>query len=338
MDVIDILMAKMLSGGSGGGMSEAFKQALLDCFENVAWISDDGQTYYDALYAALYPPVDLLSISAVFTQGEAVIYDTDDLDTLKQYLVVTATMSDSTTRTVTDYTLSGTLTEGTSVITVSYGGKTATFNVTVSQPSIYTVFDFVHPTGGTNTGIVAEDVIIPTNFKIETEFYGEYSSATAAIPVMGVRGISGNTGYKYFALYYTSGNGKVGYWYLNADTAVSLTAPTDAKNTIAFEGSNGTLTITLNGTQYTDSYTDPQVSAITGFRFFGYYAPSISSTGQSRNWVGRTKIYNSSGVLLYDFVPCYQTTTGFYGFHETVNDKFYTDSSDASLYVGVNIQ
>ena len=119
---------------AAGGMTEEIKQALLDCFENVAWINEDGQDYYDALYAALYPPVDVLSISAVFTQGSAVIYDTDSLDTLKQYLVVTATMTDSTTQTLedTDYTLSGTLTVGTSTITVSYGGKTTTFNVTVS--------------------------------------------------------------------------------------------------------------------------------------------------------------------------------------------------------------
>ena len=75
----------------------------------------------------------ITSISAVFTQGSAVIYDTDSLDTLKQYLVVTATYTDSTTTTVTDYTLSGTLTAGTSTITVSYGGKADTFDVTVTS-------------------------------------------------------------------------------------------------------------------------------------------------------------------------------------------------------------
>lgn len=31
------------------------KAALLACFENVAWINDQGKTYYDALYNALYP-------------------------------------------------------------------------------------------------------------------------------------------------------------------------------------------------------------------------------------------------------------------------------------------
>ena len=75
------------------------------------------------------------SISAVFTQGSAVIYPDDSLDTLKQYLVVTATYSDTSSATVpsTDYTLSGTLTAGTSTITATYGGKTDTFTVTVTQ-------------------------------------------------------------------------------------------------------------------------------------------------------------------------------------------------------------
>ena len=120
---------------ASGGVTEELKQALLDCFEHVAWIDDQGQDYYDALYAALYPPVDVLSISAAFTQGSAVIHDTDSLDTLKQYLVVTATMTDSTTQTLedTDYTISGTLAVGTSTITVSYEGKTDTFTVTVTE-------------------------------------------------------------------------------------------------------------------------------------------------------------------------------------------------------------
>lgn len=79
--------------------------------------------------------VTLTSISAVFTQGQTVVYDTDSLDSLKSMLVVTATYSDSSTQTVpsTDYTLSGTLTVGTSTITVSYGGQTDTFTVTVTE-------------------------------------------------------------------------------------------------------------------------------------------------------------------------------------------------------------
>jgi len=103
----------------------------LACFEHVAWIDDDGQDYYDALESAMNPKT-LLSINAVFTQGQNVIYADDDLETLRQYLVVTANYADSTSAVVLGYVLSGTLTEGTSTITVTYEGKTDTFTVIVS--------------------------------------------------------------------------------------------------------------------------------------------------------------------------------------------------------------
>jgi hypothetical protein len=74
------------------------------------------------------------SITAVYTQS-GTVYDTDTLDSLKPDLVVTANYSGGTSETVpaSDYTLSGTLTEGTSTITVSYAGLTTTFNVTVTH-------------------------------------------------------------------------------------------------------------------------------------------------------------------------------------------------------------
>ena len=84
----------------------------------------------------------LESISAVYTQS-GTVYDTDSLDSLKADLVVTATYSDTSTETVpsTDYTLSGTLTVGTSTITVAYGGKTATFSVTVSTHALFEILN-----------------------------------------------------------------------------------------------------------------------------------------------------------------------------------------------------
>ena len=196
-----------------GMLTDQVKIAILQCFANVAWANDQGQQYYNALYDVFFPPVivntltavleqgervfhvgedinnikdyltvtaelsndttitvpaaqyilsgslsqegpniitvsymnasttitvnaiavNLVSISAIYTQSGA-IYETDTLDSLKSDLVVTATYSDSSTATVpsADYTLSGTLTEGTSTITVSYGNQTTTFTVTVS--------------------------------------------------------------------------------------------------------------------------------------------------------------------------------------------------------------
>lgn len=119
-------------GNGGDGLTEDVKQALLQIASKVAYIDDDGQDYYDALESALYPDATLVSISAVYTQS-GTVYDTDSLDSLKDDLVVTALYSDASTATITAYTLSGTLEVGTSTITVAYGGKTTTFNVTVTE-------------------------------------------------------------------------------------------------------------------------------------------------------------------------------------------------------------
>lgn len=124
-----------LSSVENNILTDDIKQALLQIAEKVAYIDEDGQDYYDALEDALYPTAELVSISAVYTQS-GTVYDTDSLDSLKNDLVVTAHMSDSTTRTVTAYTLSGTLTEGTSTITVTYSNKTTTFTVAVTRLEI----------------------------------------------------------------------------------------------------------------------------------------------------------------------------------------------------------
>ena len=119
-------------GTASCGLTDDVKTALLNCFEHVAWIDDQGQTYYDELYNALHDGLD--SISAIYTQT-GTVYTTDSLDILRSDLEVTATYGDNTTRAVTGYALSGTLTAGTSTITVTYQSKTATFSVVVINAS-----------------------------------------------------------------------------------------------------------------------------------------------------------------------------------------------------------
>ena len=103
--------------------------AFLTCFQKVAWIDTHGQDYYDALYEALYPDTGLVRITAVFTQGSAVIYPDTPINNLKAYLTVTGYYEDGTLKHISDYSLSGTLITGTSVITVLKEGKTTIFNV-----------------------------------------------------------------------------------------------------------------------------------------------------------------------------------------------------------------
>ena len=135
--------------GGGGGLTQDTKQALLQCFAHTAWTDAHGQDYYDDLEDALYPFDLLSSITAVYTQS-GTVYDTDSLDDLKADLVVTGNYSDGTYNQTTKYTLSGTLTVGTSTITVTYGGKTATFTVTVTQSAaVLTSISAVYTQSGT---------------------------------------------------------------------------------------------------------------------------------------------------------------------------------------------
>lgn len=136
--------------------------------------------------------VTLSSISAEFTQGDSLYYPSSSLSDLKENLVVSAYYRDGTSNVITDYSLSGTLTEGTSTITVNYLGKTATFEVTVlaegaSEPFIATLTpdttlgggfyyenDFetlatVSPSGGYINCIYSEPVSIAGYNKIEND-------------------------------------------------------------------------------------------------------------------------------------------------------------------------
>lgn len=85
--------------------------------------------------AKLFEPV-VVSIDAVYTQTETV-YDDTPLDDLKTDLVVTAYFEGGGSRVIDNYTLSGTLEIGSSVITVTYKGKTDTIIVEVSQDIEY---------------------------------------------------------------------------------------------------------------------------------------------------------------------------------------------------------
>ena len=113
----------------GVNLPEVVKTALLNCFENVAWATDNGQTYYDDLVSALSDKIPSY-ITAVFTQGSDPIYTDTDIEDFRTSLVVTAYFDDNTSAVVENYTLSGTLSAGTNTITVTYRTKTTTFTVT----------------------------------------------------------------------------------------------------------------------------------------------------------------------------------------------------------------
>lgn len=121
---------------TGTGLSTEAIDKLEEVGNYLAYTTADGGSKWTELIAILRngssgggsgETVALQSISATYS-GSDVAVGTALTDLTG--IVVTATYSDGTTKTVTDYTLSGTIAEGTNTITVSYGGKTTTFTVT----------------------------------------------------------------------------------------------------------------------------------------------------------------------------------------------------------------
>lgn len=165
----------------------------------------------DLVITVVASAITVSSITAVYTQS-GTVYDTDTVDSLKADLVVTAYYSDSSTQTVpaADYTLSGTLETGTSTITVSYGGKTTTFSVTITDsaqkpvPSGYTAYDYVvnDRIGGsstTNNGICIDTGLLASIYatvdhEIDFQFSASGFSTTEATYTSSAYGARAGTG------------------------------------------------------------------------------------------------------------------------------------------------
>jgi hypothetical protein len=307
------------------------KQALLQLARKVAYIDGNGQTYYNALYSAFYdsaPVVVLDSISAVFNQGSATIYDTDALDSLKQYLTVTANYSDSTTATVpsADYTLSGTLAEGISTITVSYDGKTTTFNVTVFErdiPAEYQKVEYIGATGGydfATTGITMgisdtieiQMALMATGNQPNTYGYpiGVARDTTSQSVGFGVNVNQGLTDVATFGGTLVSIQPNNGNSILNQKIdIVAVRTPTGSSIT---DGTHS------NSVEYTPRETSGNL------RFFGVPANTTHLFPFKGNiyYVKITK----NGTLAGDFVACKRIDTGIGGFYDKVSGSFKSDS------------
>lgn len=277
----------------------------------------------------------LTGIDAVYTQS-GTVYDTASLNSLRSDLVVTASYDNSTTAVITDYVLSGTLTAGTSTITVSYGGFTDTFIVVV-VPAGITLYDYVTGTasGSSTNRVVKTDIVLNPSgcaYDVELRFkpLSTMPDSSGGQPILGCRNTASTTTTDAFAFYSTKSI--IGYHIFGEDTSQTIPVIADAINTLSWNFVDGaTSTLTLNGTDY--SFGPMSASSMTVSKqplyLFGTNKGGTVATGSNTHClqVGEIKIKNQSGVLLYDFKPGYNSTTSKYGFYEAVNGNFYYANS-----------
>ena len=287
-------------------------------------------------------------ITAVYTQS-GTVYDTDTLNSLKSDLVVTAHYTNGTTGVVTNYILSGTLTAGTSTITVSYGGKTTTFTVTVTErkiPTGYTAYDYIELSRSTNN--TNPCLIVPfamsTDYTFETAiYYPDASLFSGATPFCGTR--DGMSGDKRFGFFATTTTGKLGYWCNKSDTSTNIIGLVAGEiNTIKMKpvGSStnypNNIVIDLNGTEYNTNNSGTGIIYNEWIGFFNIAASLTqkvySSTLGFR--IFETIIKDGSNNVICDLIPCSNGT--YRGFYDSVGKSFYYDSDYNSYYALGNME
>ena len=172
-------IADLKSAIQEGGIPYNVKQAIKALFNDTGYGDDDGHSSEKAVITAWADTLTVVSITAVYTQS-GTVYDCDPLDSLKSDLVVTATFDNNSTAVVTTYTLSGTLTEGTSTIGVSYEGKTTSFTVSDVEHALFNLTESFVSTG---TEYIDTGVALETDSEISvlcTFVISEFSSNSTA--------------------------------------------------------------------------------------------------------------------------------------------------------------
>ena len=304
------------------------KAALLNCFKKVAWVDAHGQDYYDNLFAALYGG-EVVSISAVFDSGSTRIYSTDTLDSLKQYLTVTAYLESDTTVTLDDedYELSGTLTVGTSTITVSFSDKTTTFNVTVYK--LYQYVEYIENPSDTNSWI--ELNVIPSN-TFGYKAVVSLAERTGDIFVFGTRettngrmtvGINSSTQKPYIG------------W--GATTSFTSSAPA-----ISWGGQFTVKTNYKNDRKAYINTTDVVGSDLSALGFTPTWKWVVLGTRTTNGYGGKQqKLYSleitDGSSVVMDLKPCYRTSDNAIGLYDEVNNVFYGNSGTGSLAKGADV-
>lgn len=319
--------------------------------------------HYETLFANALsggsPSPTLSSITAVFNQGSATIYDTDTLDSLKQYLTVTATYSDSTTETVTTYTLSGTLTAGTSTITATYQGKTDTFSVTVTQhsilPSGYTQADYISSnvsgspsasklttTPYIKTGFPSVDTDI-LNYTVKLVYECNFNTVTG-IPFGSRNGTSNSNTTRGCVVNLGSSDTVFNFGNTTGQTALIRTATGSAislntKHTLIIK--NGNVTLDGNTIAQTGATSAIQLSAykwgLFGRNNGGNWAATTSG-GDLSPMIGKIyefSIKDGSDNYVLNYIPCKRDLDNTYGMYDVVSGTFLT-SAIATGFIGGN--
>ena len=338
------LLKSEIAGIEYGGktLSKSVKNAFLDLFAHVAYTDGNAQQYIDALKSAWGITATLSAITAVFAQGSAVIMEGDDLDTLKTYLTVNGIyVEDGNTfeDEVTGYTLSGTLSEGESTITVTYNGLTTTFVVVVtsSLPSAYKKVEWIGTTG--TQAIMFPSIIATTTAELEKyefdiDFKFDQWQSSAATNIAASFSSYGGCWIGY--------NNNVGNIAMGTTSGMYFTdnQPTERHQYhYSFENGAGKFKRDDN-VSITRAFSSPSYSAV-----FALFCSTVKYEGGSTYFndefkfigklYGMTMTYE--GEPLLELIPCYRKSDNVIGLYDMVGGTFYTNNGTGTFTKGDDV-
>lgn len=113
------------------GLTTEAKQLIISLFEKCAYVDNDAQNDINQLIQE-FELIYLESIT-VQIQDQYSLFENDDVETVRNFITVTACYNDSSQIDVIDYQLSGSLQSPSSVITVTYQDQSTQFTVNVQS-------------------------------------------------------------------------------------------------------------------------------------------------------------------------------------------------------------
>lgn len=323
-------------------MSDEAKYSLLNLLSKVAyWTTPNAVALLADLEDKLFPIRHLSSITAAYDQDRPIL-DTDSLDLVRLDLVVTANYSDGTSEQLADdaYTLSGTLTVGTSTITVGYQGKTDPIEVVVSY--IDPQYQQCEWIGASGTQYIDTGFIPGANPKIEVEYESAKNAGDSFQTIFGTRGANVTYGVSNrFTMFIGSAN----------TTAVANLSGTVTQQAPAKEAS-----VSLPSATYVnqklkyivDTNGNSASAGAYSANFGGAYSPTClyNLFLFCQNQEGSPSSYSvgEMGEVIYSdddrtahYVPCYHKTTGEIGLYEKISKTFKGNAGTGTFTKGADV-
>ena len=284
--------------------------------------------------------VELTSISATFTQGDATIFNEQSIEDLRKYLVVTANYADGTSSITEDYDLSGELTGGINTIDVSLAGKTTSFDVNVievSVPSDYIRYDYIQKK------ITTKSQVTPSNF-IYLAAYEDYNQLSLQMNLghrddsvgddsgtLGSRLASGS-GINYYAIYWKSGSGEIKARLRNMTCTYNVSTTQKFAKIVIDNPSTSPLSITVNDGEKKDyAWTDSLVIPHEMCLFNNIPNGSTSSYYINRDsQIGEMIFRKASGECVAYYIPVVNSGNKI-GMYDIITKQFFTAATDAAV-------